>query len=159
MPARPAVMTAAAASALFLAMALTVVAPCEPSSPELTLGCVVVRTVTGTHGAVSRIGRTEIIKLGPGVYRVWTPGVGWGENHCAFTPCRFTGNLFSFRIDSRSSEGGYSLRHFEQVAFDRVSGRLDTEEENSATAEVTGVAKETAIYENGHCKVTSDPAA
>ncbi|HTX50190.1 MAG TPA: hypothetical protein VME40_12475, partial [Caulobacteraceae bacterium] len=131
----------------------------EPSSSALTLSCEVVQTVTGTHGSVRKVNRTEIIKLGPGVYRVWSPGVGWGENHCAFTPCPFTGTSFSYRIDSSTSRGGYVLRHFEVVAFERASGLLDAEEENSTTAEVTGIEKETTIYEHGHCKAAADPAA
>jgi hypothetical protein len=149
----------AIAIASVLALVLSSMALGEPSSSELTLSCALVQTITGTHGAVRQARRAQVIKLGPGVYRVWSPSIGWGENHCAFTPCQFAGNLFSYRIDTRSSEGGYILRRFEEVAFDRASGLLDSEEENSTTIAVTGLEKETTIYEHGHCEATSDPGA
>jgi hypothetical protein len=99
-----------------------------------------------------------MIKLGDGDYRVWSPGLGWDENHCALTSCHFVGDLFSYRIDSQTSEDGYILRHLEEVTFDRGSGALNAEEENSTTRKVTGFETETATYQLGHCEPAPDPA-
>jgi len=144
-----------------VALSVSLVAAGEVLGEQLplTFRCAVDETVTGTNGLIRQSSRDEVVRLAEGTYQIWSPDSGWGENRCALTSCHYSGGLFSYRIQTSSSEDGYILGHLEEFTFDARAKVLDSKEENSSTLQVTGYEKETTIYEHGRCEAIQDPGA
>jgi hypothetical protein len=124
------------------------------------LNCAYSETATSTNGSAQTSSKQQILKVGQGVYRLWSAQHSeWGENRCAAGLCRLEGRLFSYRADDVETQGGQTEESRETLSLDLATGALNSELKNSATANVTGYVFEHSWFDVGKCVAAADPQA
>jgi hypothetical protein len=148
--------------AKFLSIALVLgplSTPLNSMAETLILNCTYAEVLTGTNGVVKNYSVLETIKVGSGVYQVWSSKDGaWGENQCNRGRCTFNAAIFIYELNDVNGYDGYVLGDTEQLTIDRATGGLIAEKKTSTTTPLTGYQAETTWYDNGTCASGTDPA-
>ena len=124
----------------------------------LIFNCTYVEVLTGTNGAVKNYSVVETIKVGSGVYQVWSSkDRAWGENQCNRGRCTSNAEIFSYDLSDINRYDGYVLADTEQLTIDHATGRLIAEKKTSTTTPLTDYQAETTWYDDGTCVQGTDP--
>jgi hypothetical protein len=133
--------------------------PLSSLAETLILNCTYAEVLTGTNGAVKNYSVMETIKVGSGVYQVWSSkDRAWGENQCNRGRCTSNAEIFSYDLSDINSYDGYVLADTEQLTIRHATGRLVAEKKTSTTTPLTGYQAETTWYDDGTCMKGTDPA-
>jgi len=133
--------------------------PFSSVAGTLILNCSYAEVLTGTNGAVKNYSVVETIKVGSGVYQVWSSkDKAWGENQCNRGRCTSNAEIFSYDLSDINRYDGYVLADTEQLTIDHATGRLIAEKKTSTTTLLTGYQAETTWYDDGSCVKGPDPA-
>ena len=133
--------------------------PLSSAAGTLILDCTYEEVLTGTNGVVKNYSVVETIKVGSGIYQVWSSkDRAWGENQCNRGRCTSNANIFSYDLSDINAYDGYLLADTEQLTVDHATGRLIAEKKTSTTTPLTGYQAETTWYDDGTCVEGTDPA-
>ena len=132
--------------------------PPGSAAGTLILNCTYAEVLTGTNGAVKNYSVVETIKVGSGVYQVWSSkNRAWGENQCNRGRCTSNAEIFSYGLSEKGAYDGYVLADTEQLTIDHATGRLIAEKKTSTTTPLTGYQAETTWYDDATCVQGTEP--